>query len=130
MTESQRMQVMVTAKLEETIAAYQAEHSVSQSRACQALMSMGARAWKRYKQGEQVKSGADHDAFVITALKELLQASYATQALLNMTAAKELLKSCDENNQPYEAKPLIEKSHQIAKQAMMRLESRLVGKDK
>jgi hypothetical protein len=124
MTKSRRMQVMVTEKLAATIADYQAEHNVSQSRACQALMSMGARAWRRYKkeegQGGQNR-GTDEDSFITAALKELLQSSYATQALLNMTADKVLEKSHDKNNQPYAAKPLIKKSHQLAERAVTNL---------
>jgi hypothetical protein len=96
MTKSRRMQVMVTEKLAATIADYQAEHNVSQSRACQ-------------------------DSFITAALNELLQSSYATQALLNMTADKVLEKSHDKNNQPYAAKPLIKKSHQLAERAVTNL---------
>ena len=132
MTQSRRMQVMVTKKLAATIADYQAEHHVSQSRACQALMSMGARAWRRYKKEEGQgadNQGADEAAFITAALKELLQSSYATQALLNMTADKALEKNHDKNNQLYAAKPLIKKSHQLAEQAVTQLMDRLSQED-
>ncbi len=120
MAKNARVQMTVDPKLKEAIAAYQAKYNVSQSRACQELVSRGVCACRDDQQGEGEGSQYDN-VFVTTALKELLKSSYATQALLNIVTGKELLKTRDKNNQPYDAKRLSKQARQLAEKAVAKV---------